>query len=69
MRIDAFLWVTSPGDSTALSQGSYIWPAKLRNLHSQTLILEMFARIVYRKVYSPVLPCTFDNSYVSIRKI
>ena len=35
------LWVTSPGDSTALSQGSYIWPAELRNLHSQTFILEM----------------------------
>ena len=35
------LWVTSPGDSTALSQCSYVWPAELRNLHSQTFILEM----------------------------
>ena len=35
------LWVTSPGDSTALSQCSYIWPAEIRNLHSQTFILEI----------------------------
>ena len=41
------LWVTSPGDSTALSQCSYIWPAKLRNLHSQTFILEMLIYAMY----------------------
>ena len=35
------LRVTSPGDSGALSQYSYIWPAELRNLHFQTCILEM----------------------------
>ena len=35
------LWVTSPGESSVLSQYSYIWPAELRNLHSQTCILEM----------------------------
>ena len=34
-------WVTSPGDSSPLLQGSYIWPAELRKLHSQTCILEM----------------------------
>ena len=38
------LQVTSPGDSTALSQCSYIWPTELRNLHSQTFILEMLHR-------------------------
>ena len=42
------LWVTSPGDSTALSQFSYIWPAELRNLHSQTFILEMLPSITFR---------------------
>ena len=41
------LWVTSPGDSTALSQYSYIRPAELRNLHSQTLILEMLVQFIY----------------------
>ena len=41
------LWVTSPGDSTALSQCSYIWPAELRNLHSQTFILEMLTWCTY----------------------
>ena len=40
------LWVTSPGDSCALSQFSYIWPAELRNLHSQTFILEMLVQII-----------------------
>ena len=41
------LWVTSPGDSTAHSQCSYIWPAELRNLHSQTFILEMLVVSVF----------------------
>ena len=41
------LLVTSPGDSTALSQCSYIWPAELRNLYSQTFILEMLTVIRY----------------------
>ena len=41
------LWVTSTGDSTALSQCSYIWPAELRNLHSQTFILEMLPGPVF----------------------
>ena len=38
----------------------------LRRLHELWCNI---ARIVYRKVYSPVLPCPFDNSYVSIYKI
>ena len=41
------LWVTSPGDSTALSQCSYIWPAELRHFHSQTFILEMLNPCLY----------------------
>ena len=40
------LWVTSPGDSGALSQYSYIGPAELRKLHSQTCILEMLPRTI-----------------------
>ena len=36
--------MTSPGDSGALLQYGYIWPAESRNLHSQTWILEMLIR-------------------------
>ena len=39
------LWVTSFGESSALSQYTYIWPAKLRNLHSRTCILEMLGLV------------------------
>ena len=45
------LWVTSPDDSTALSQCSYIWPAELRNLHSQTCILEMLVYTEFLIIY------------------
>ena len=49
------LWVTSPGDSTALSQCSYIWPAELRNHHSQTCILEMLHTVRYIVICIPFI--------------
>ena len=42
--------MTSPGDSSTLSQCSYIWPAGLRNLYSQTFILEMLVVITSAKI-------------------
>ena len=49
------LLVTSPGDSGALSQCSYIWPAELRNHHSQTCILEMLHTVRYIVICIPFI--------------